>query len=533
MLDDGEKLVPGFRQARALRVWTGVRPLFEDAKASDTDTRDVTRAHALLDHRERDGVERVRDDHRRQAHDLPADGGGDGRRGLPTSSATTRPCTTATEPLPGSENGANYRLGERLARKEAHLADEQLICECEMVPRAKLEEAISAHRLDQPRRHPPAAAARDGAVPGRVLHLPRDRDPARARRAHAPSRPTTSLLRLPAGALEGRVAGPVRRPAAPGAARRVDLPGRARRRAPAPPRRRPRRRERRAALRRGRDRRRHRRPGRRDAAGRRAARACACSPRASARRTWRPGRSTCSATRPSASRRRAPSLGELIAGSRPRPSLRAARRRRGGGGAALVCRRSPPGRCRATPTSAASSATCCCPTAVGALARRRWCPRRWPPATPRARPGRVVGTPALRDFHPSLCAANLTRRRDRGAGDQLEHRGRPRRREHARAGAAASTIPPGARASAPGCAAALRAEEHVGLPAMLGLRDPHAVWSDLEQRLGPARVRDPDAAAVGSRDAAVRDPAPALRARRRAARARRRGRRRASATARG
>ena len=58
MLDDGEKLVPGFREARALRVWTGVRPLFEDAKASDTDTRDVTRAHALLDHSQRDGVGR-------------------------------------------------------------------------------------------------------------------------------------------------------------------------------------------------------------------------------------------------------------------------------------------------------------------------------------------------------------------------------------------------------------------------------------------------------------------------------------------
>ena len=58
MLEDGEKLVPGFKQARAMRVWTGVRPLFEDAKASDTDTRDVTRAHALLDHAERDGVGR-------------------------------------------------------------------------------------------------------------------------------------------------------------------------------------------------------------------------------------------------------------------------------------------------------------------------------------------------------------------------------------------------------------------------------------------------------------------------------------------
>ena len=70
MLDDGERLVPGFRQARALRVWAGVRPLFQDEKAGATDTRDVSRAHAMLDHRERDGVERLPDDHRRQAHDL-------------------------------------------------------------------------------------------------------------------------------------------------------------------------------------------------------------------------------------------------------------------------------------------------------------------------------------------------------------------------------------------------------------------------------------------------------------------------------
>ncbi len=57
MLDEGEKLVPGFREARALRVWTGVRPLFEDAKATDTATRDVTRSHrTLLDHRKRDVV---------------------------------------------------------------------------------------------------------------------------------------------------------------------------------------------------------------------------------------------------------------------------------------------------------------------------------------------------------------------------------------------------------------------------------------------------------------------------------------------
>src|SRR3954471_16164060 len=34
MLDDGERLVPGLKQARAMRVWAGVRPLFQDEKAS-------------------------------------------------------------------------------------------------------------------------------------------------------------------------------------------------------------------------------------------------------------------------------------------------------------------------------------------------------------------------------------------------------------------------------------------------------------------------------------------------------------------
>ena len=34
MMDDGERLVPGFKETRALRVWAGVRPLFEDKKAA-------------------------------------------------------------------------------------------------------------------------------------------------------------------------------------------------------------------------------------------------------------------------------------------------------------------------------------------------------------------------------------------------------------------------------------------------------------------------------------------------------------------
>jgi glycerol-3-phosphate dehydrogenase len=142
MLEDGERLVPGFKQARALRVWTGVRPLFEDRKDGGASaTRDVTRAHALLDHRERDGVKGF----------LTITGGKLTTYRLmakDTVDAACRqldragPCTTATEQLPGSEAGGYYRIGDRLERREKTLHDDQLICECELIPRRRFEDSV-------------------------------------------------------------------------------------------------------------------------------------------------------------------------------------------------------------------------------------------------------------------------------------------------------------------------------------------------------------------------------------------------------
>lgn len=154
MLDDGEKLVPGFRQARALRVWTGVRPLFEDAKAADAQTRDVTRAHALLDHAVRDGVGRffTITGGKLTTFRLMAE---ETVNAVCRSLGDRRPCLTRTEPLPGSESAVTYMLGERLARKESDLAGEQIICECELVTRRRLEETLARTRttnLDDIRR---------------------------------------------------------------------------------------------------------------------------------------------------------------------------------------------------------------------------------------------------------------------------------------------------------------------------------------------------------------------------------------------
>jgi glycerol-3-phosphate dehydrogenase len=147
MLDEGDKLVPGFRQARALHAWAGVRPLFQESHAEDVETRDVTRSHALLDHRKRDGVDRF----------ITITGGKTTTFRLMAEVAVDavceqlgvqRPSRTAEEPLPGSERHATYQLGARLAAREPVPASEEIICECELVTRSHLEAAIARRETE-------------------------------------------------------------------------------------------------------------------------------------------------------------------------------------------------------------------------------------------------------------------------------------------------------------------------------------------------------------------------------------------------
>ena len=81
-------------------------------------TRDVSRGTALLDHGERDGVERLHHDHRRQAHDfrLMAEEAVDA---MVEQLGHDRPCTTKTTPLPGSEDGAYMSPGTRLRARDS------------------------------------------------------------------------------------------------------------------------------------------------------------------------------------------------------------------------------------------------------------------------------------------------------------------------------------------------------------------------------------------------------------------------------
>jgi glycerol-3-phosphate dehydrogenase len=142
MLDEGEKLVPGFRQARALRAWAGARPLFGETKEAVADTRDVSRSHTVLDHARRDGVEGFVSitGGKATTFRLMAE---DTVDAVCEKLGVERPCRTAYEPLPGSEEGRHYQLGARLAAREPLPQSEEIVCECELITRGRLEEAIA------------------------------------------------------------------------------------------------------------------------------------------------------------------------------------------------------------------------------------------------------------------------------------------------------------------------------------------------------------------------------------------------------
>lgn len=141
MLDAGEVLVPGFRQARALHAWSGARPLVKDNRVSSTDTRHMSRGMAILDHEERDGLKGL----------LTISGGKLTTYRLMAKNiidvmceqlGDDRECITHTEAVPGSTEGKTYHVTHRLEEHEEELLDDQIICECEMMSKKMLTDLI-------------------------------------------------------------------------------------------------------------------------------------------------------------------------------------------------------------------------------------------------------------------------------------------------------------------------------------------------------------------------------------------------------
>ena len=158
MLEQGEKIIPGFKDMRMLRAWAGVRPLYQETQSAAS--RDIARSYVLLDHEKRDDVcglititSGKWTTYRKMAEetvDLACQKLG-----------TQRDCRTHLEELPSavsnhrSAASRHHILGERLTHIEQQRSYGQLICECELATRDDIERAIheeDAKTLDDVRR---------------------------------------------------------------------------------------------------------------------------------------------------------------------------------------------------------------------------------------------------------------------------------------------------------------------------------------------------------------------------------------------
>jgi glycerol-3-phosphate dehydrogenase len=146
MLDEGEKMIPGFSQARALRAWAGVRPLYEEGQSAEG--REAKRTFAVLDHAQRDGVRGLVTvvGGKFTTYRLMAERAADlvcSHLGVPA------PCKTAEFVLqdvriPVSGPKLHW-LGHRLEDIERAEKRDPLICECELVTRSEIEAAAREH----------------------------------------------------------------------------------------------------------------------------------------------------------------------------------------------------------------------------------------------------------------------------------------------------------------------------------------------------------------------------------------------------
>jgi glycerol-3-phosphate dehydrogenase len=155
LMDEGEKIIPRFKEFRILRAWAGVRPLIQETSSSED--RDISRAFVLLDHAYRDGIDGLVTitsgkwtTYRKMAQ-VTVDK-------ICEKLKVDRPCRTHLEILPflHPKTTTYHYLGARLANIEKQSSYGQLICECELATVDDIEQAIiqtNDTTLDDIRRH--------------------------------------------------------------------------------------------------------------------------------------------------------------------------------------------------------------------------------------------------------------------------------------------------------------------------------------------------------------------------------------------
>ncbi|MCU4717485.1 anaerobic glycerol-3-phosphate dehydrogenase subunit GlpA [Halapricum hydrolyticum] len=166
LIEEMSKMAPILEDARTLRSYWGVRPLYEPPGTGTEETEQITRNYFVLDHDERDGTPGLTTvvggkfvTYRKMAEDC-ADHVCD-------LLGVDAECRTAEEPLPGSEDDAvlsdamdryglrspvarrnKQRLGSRYDDVLSGADPNPVVCDCEGVTRAEVQDAIESVGTD-------------------------------------------------------------------------------------------------------------------------------------------------------------------------------------------------------------------------------------------------------------------------------------------------------------------------------------------------------------------------------------------------
>ena len=166
MIDTLSELVPVLAEARTIRSFWGVRPLYEPPEVGSDDPTDITRDYFLLDHDERDALPGMTSivggkftTYRMMGEEISDH--------ICAKFGIEADCQTAEVPLPGSEDFAVLRdymdefglrspIGRRSVERLGSRAEAVLdtdgpnptVCDCEAVTRAEVQDAIEGSGSD-------------------------------------------------------------------------------------------------------------------------------------------------------------------------------------------------------------------------------------------------------------------------------------------------------------------------------------------------------------------------------------------------
>ena len=140
LIQETSKMIPTIQEARLIRAYAGIRPLFQSEEKGDD--RAISRGFVLIDHEKRDGIKNL----------ITITGGKLVTYRLMAEKTSDlicekmkkeSPCSTHLNPLPGANRTTS--LTEQL--KKFSIDREETLCDCELVQRKELEEFLKMDKL--------------------------------------------------------------------------------------------------------------------------------------------------------------------------------------------------------------------------------------------------------------------------------------------------------------------------------------------------------------------------------------------------